>query len=78
MSLMGENPPWVQNLGDAFLAQPKDVMDSVQRLRALAQKTGALQSTPQQTVTTVTKPARRNRHQRIDDFHHACPDGDQN
>lgn len=56
MSLMGENPPWVQNLGDAFLAQPKDVMDSVQRLRALAQKTGALQSTPQQTVTTVTKP----------------------
>ncbi|EPF0315691.1 DUF3300 domain-containing protein [Enterobacter chuandaensis] len=57
MSLMGENPPWVQNLGDAFLAQPKDVMDSVQRLRALAQKTAALQSTPQQTVTTVTKPA---------------------
>ena len=57
MSLMGENPPWVQNLGDAFLAQPQDVMDSVQRLRALAQKTGALQSTPQQTVTTVTKPA---------------------
>ncbi|WP_276866750.1 DUF3300 domain-containing protein [Enterobacter oligotrophicus] len=57
MSLMGENPPWVQNLGDAFLAQPKDVMDSVQRLRLLAQQTGALQSTPQQTVTTVTKPA---------------------
>jgi len=56
MSLMGENPPWVQNLGDAFLAQPKDVMDSVQRLRLLAQQTGALQSTPQQTVTTVKKP----------------------
>lgn len=57
MSLMGENPSWVQNLGDAFLAQPKDVMDSVQRLRALAQQTGALQSTPQQTVTTETKAA---------------------
>ncbi|MCU6682753.1 DUF3300 domain-containing protein [Leclercia sp. H6W5] len=55
MSLMGENLPWVQNLGDAFLAQPKDVMDSVQRLRLLAQQTGALQSTPQQTVTTVAK-----------------------
>lgn len=55
MSLMGENPPWVQNLGDAFLAQPKDVMDSVQRLRQLAQQTGALQSTPQQKVTTVAK-----------------------
>jgi len=60
MSLMGENPPWVQNLGDAFLAQPKDVMDSVQRLRLLAQQTGALQSTPQQKVTTVqkTEPAK--------------------
>jgi hypothetical protein len=56
MSLMGENPPWVQNLGDVFLAQPKDVMDSVQRLRALAQQTGALQSTPQQTVTTEKNP----------------------
>lgn len=43
--------------GDAFLAQPKEVMDSVQRLRALAQQTGALQSTPQQTVTTVVKAA---------------------
>lgn len=57
MSLMGENPPWIQSLGDAFLAQPKDVMDSVQRLRLLAQQTGALQSTPQQTVTSVKKAA---------------------
>lgn len=57
MSLMGENPPWIQNLGDAFLAQPKDVMDSVQRLRLLAKQTGALQSTPQQTVTSVKKAA---------------------
>lgn len=57
MSLMGENPSWVQSLGDAFLAQPKDVMDSVQRLRLLAQQTGTLQSTPQQTVTTVKKSA---------------------
>ncbi len=52
MALMGENPEWVQNLGDAFLAQPKDVMDAVQKLRLLAQQTGSLKSTPQQTVTT--------------------------
>ncbi len=57
MSLLGQNPPWVQNLGDAFLAQPKDVMDSVQRLRLLAQQARALQSTPQQTVITGTKPS---------------------
>lgn len=59
LALMGENPPWVENLGDAFLAQPHDVMDSVQRLRALAQQTGSLKSTPQQKVTTanVSAPA---------------------
>ncbi|EJK0230649.1 DUF3300 domain-containing protein [Salmonella enterica] len=55
MALMGENPQWVQNLGDAFLAQPQDVMDAVQKLRLLAQQTGSLKSTPQQTVTSVPK-----------------------
>lgn len=55
MAMMGENPPWVQNLGDAFLGQPQDVMDSVQRLRLLAQQTGALKSSPQQTVTSEPK-----------------------
>ncbi|POU01024.1 DUF3300 domain-containing protein [Escherichia sp. ESNIH1] len=58
MALMGENPEWVQNLGDAFLAQPQDVMDSVQRLRQLAQQTGALKSTPQQTVSSTPKKAK--------------------
>ncbi|HFL7996175.1 TPA: DUF3300 domain-containing protein [Klebsiella pneumoniae] len=48
LAMMGENPPWVENLGNAFLAQPHDVMDSVQRLRAIAQQTGTLKSTPQQ------------------------------
>ncbi|EJQ2008103.1 DUF3300 domain-containing protein [Cronobacter sakazakii] len=57
MSLLGQNPPWIQNLGDAFLAQPDDVMASVQRLRALAQQTGALTSSPQQKVTTITRTA---------------------
>ncbi|MBD4421636.1 DUF3300 domain-containing protein, partial [Xanthomonas citri pv. citri] len=32
LAMMGETPPWVENLGNAFLAQPHDVMDSVQRL----------------------------------------------
>ena len=31
---MAEHPDEVQKIGDAFLAQPSDVMDSVQRLRA--------------------------------------------
>ena len=55
MALMGENPQWVQNLGDAFLAQSQDVMDSVQRLRQLAQQTGSLKSSTEQKIITTTK-----------------------
>lgn len=54
MALMGETR-MVQNLGDAFLAQPQDVMDSVQRLRQLAQQTGSLKSSTEQKVITTTK-----------------------
>ncbi|HFI5659196.1 MULTISPECIES: DUF3300 domain-containing protein [Klebsiella] len=57
LALMGENAPWVENLGNAFLAQPQAVMDSVQRLRAIAQQTGTLKSTPQQKVITATRSA---------------------
>src|SRR5262249_37032714 len=50
--MMGEKPDWVKDLGDAFLAQPDDVMDSVQRLRQAAQKAGNLKSNDQVNVTT--------------------------
>jgi len=51
-ALMGQDPGWVEDLGNAFLAQPQDVMDAVQKLRALAQQTGTLKSSPQQKVTS--------------------------
>ncbi|MDM0078888.1 DUF3300 domain-containing protein [Variovorax sp. J2P1-59] len=51
LQTMGEKPDWVQNLGDAFLASSKDVLDSAQRLRARARETGNLKTTEQQTVT---------------------------
>ena len=54
---MGEHPAEVQKIGDAFLAQPKDVMDSVQRLRAAAAKAGNLKSNDQQKVVTEAAPA---------------------
>ncbi|WP_447917410.1 DUF3300 domain-containing protein [Achromobacter aegrifaciens] len=54
MDMMGRQPDWVKSVGDAFLAQPDTVMDSVQRLRAQAQKAGNLKSTPQQKVTSST------------------------
>lgn len=54
MDMMGRQPEWVQSVGDAFLAQPDGVMDSVQRLRVQAEKAGNLKSTPQQKVSTST------------------------
>lgn len=53
LDTLGQDPGWVQRLGDAFLAQPGDVMDAVQRLRRAAQAAGNLQSSPQQTVSVV-------------------------
>ena len=54
--MMGEKPDWVQNLGDAFLAQPEDVMDSVQRLRGRAKEAGNLNSNEQMNVTFEAPP----------------------
>ncbi len=47
---MDENLAWTKQLGDAFTAQPADVMNAVQRLRARARAAGTLSSTPQQQV----------------------------
>ncbi|PJI47696.1 MAG: hypothetical protein CTR55_18570 [Pseudomonas sp.] len=55
LATLGQDPVWVQRVGDAFLAQPEAVMDSIQRLRRQAQAAGNLQSNEQQTVTL--KPA---------------------
>lgn len=55
LATLGQDPVWVQRVGDAFLAQPEAVMDSIQRLRRQAQAAGNLQSNEQQTVTI--KPA---------------------
>ncbi|WP_338937336.1 DUF3300 domain-containing protein [Paraburkholderia sp. 22B1P] len=50
LETMASKPDWVQQLGNAFLAQPNDVMDSVQRLRKQAQSAGNLKSSEQQKV----------------------------
>jgi hypothetical protein len=49
---LGEKPDWVRNMGDAFLAQPDDVMNAVQRLRQKAQAAGNLKSNEQIKVAT--------------------------
>jgi hypothetical protein len=47
---MAQNFAWTQTLGAAFLAQPADVIQSVQRLRAEARASGALMSSPEEEV----------------------------
>lgn len=44
---------WTVELGEAFVEQPKELMDTIQELRGLAQKAGTLQTTQQQIVTVT-------------------------
>jgi hypothetical protein len=50
---MSDNLEWTRAVGEAFRAQPADMMAAVQRLRAKAQAVGNLTSTPQQRVVTT-------------------------
>lgn len=50
LATMASKPDWVSQLGNAFLAQPNDVMDSVQHLRKQAQVAGNLKTSSQQKV----------------------------
>jgi Protein of unknown function (DUF3300) len=47
---MNDKLDWTQKLGDAFLAQQKDVMSTVQSLRAKAKTAGNLKSSKEQVV----------------------------
>ena len=55
LQMMSEQLDWTQKLGDAVLAQQKDVMASIQRLRQKAQAADQLKTTEQQVVTTDTQ-----------------------
>jgi hypothetical protein len=50
LSMMGQRIDWTEQLGDAFLAQESQVMDSVQLLRDRAYRAGNLRSNEQISV----------------------------
>jgi len=58
MAMMGDNPEWVMDVGDAFLTDPVGVMDSVQFLRSRAQAEGNLRSNEQQIIKVEAAPPR--------------------
>ena len=50
---MNDDLTWTMDLGQAFLDQQKELMDTIQSLRAKAQNLGTLQTTPQQIVVVT-------------------------
>ena len=49
---LDENLPWTKQVGEAFLVQPVEVMQSIQKLRNQARAAGTLVDTPEQQVVT--------------------------
>jgi len=56
LQMMSDKLDWTQNLGDAFLAQQKDVLATVQVLRAKALEAGNLKTTKEQEVVVEKDP----------------------
>ena len=56
LAMMNEKLTWTTDLGDAFLAQQKNVMNAVQVLRQKAKTAGNLESNDQQTVKVEDQP----------------------
>jgi hypothetical protein len=64
LDMMNEKLDWTEKLGDAFLAQQKEVMETVQKLRGKAEAEGNLKSNEEQKVvveketqTIIIEPA---------------------
>lgn len=62
---LNDDLSWTIALGEAFLAQDKDVMDTIQALRGKAQKAGTLQTTPQQVVTVTNMVVEKTVEQKV-------------
>jgi hypothetical protein len=52
LQMMDAHLDWMESLGEAFLAQPDDVMNAVQQMRRRAQSAGNLNSPPDETVSS--------------------------
>src|SRR5690349_13948585 len=55
LAMMSEQLDWTQKLGDAFLADQKKVLDTIQSLRVKAQSAGHLESNKEQKVIVEEK-----------------------
>lgn len=52
LEMLGKKPEWSKDLGNAFLEQPDNMMDTIQTLRKKAEDEGNLKSSTEQVVKT--------------------------
>ncbi len=57
LQMMSDKLDWTKQLGDAYLAQPDDMTQAIQRLRVKAADAGNLKTTKEQKVSRVWGPA---------------------
>src|ERR1035438_1352869 len=50
---MNDDLTWTMDLGQAFLDQQKELMDTIQMLRGKANAAGVLKTTPQQVIVVT-------------------------
>jgi hypothetical protein len=62
---LNDDLAWTIALGEAFLAQDKDVMDAIQSMRGKAQKAGTLKTTEQQVVTVTNSVVQKTVEQQV-------------
>lgn len=62
---MNDDLSWMIELGEAFLAQDKDLMDAIQAMRDKAQKAGTLRTTPQQVVVVTNSVVEKTVEQQV-------------
>ncbi|MEI7899927.1 MAG: DUF3300 domain-containing protein [bacterium] len=65
IKMMNDDLQWTIALGEAFLAQDKELLDTIQSLRGKAQKAGTLQTTPQQIVVVTNTIIEKTVEQRV-------------
>src|SRR4029453_11018166 len=59
LAMMSDKLDWTQQLGEAFLAQPDDIQNAIQALRARADEAGNLKSSKEQKVRRVAATPRQ-------------------
>jgi uncharacterized membrane protein YgcG len=62
---MNDDLSWTMDLGQAFLDQQKELMDTIQMLRAKANSAGVLKTTPQQVIVVTNTVIERTVEQQI-------------